>query len=256
MKRYLTLALKIVLLLVLLLGGAAGYGLYRYSPLLDELKPKDPEKYALMVEEAKAIHLPTAQKLFIELDQMTPNDVIMLRVTKFRKKWDEDLKFRFETLRDQVITREEHREQMQKEYAGRVREDMRQPPEEKAEWLLVAWEKMEPWRKSLLLREKCAQRMEQEIWDNLRRENVRALPRNAVFLEQPGTSPLTPSEFCEKWIPTTHDERLVDAAIKNLKKEMNYFYYIEMLDELGIPVNKELSFLARSKRWVGDFPGE
>ncbi|MFQ5717393.1 MAG: hypothetical protein ACE5GQ_09875 [Nitrospinales bacterium] len=229
---------------------AVGYVWYRYSPLLDELKEKDPEKYAEMAQEAKSLRYSAARTLFVELDEMTANDVIWLRYNKLKKRWSEDERFRLESLENQIEVRKKHREQMGEEYKNRSREYLKRSAEQKAEWLAAAWRSMDPWRKGLLLREKCAQYLDREIRANRRRVNALDLPRSAVLLGKSGAVALTPSEFCENLVSVGHDKRFVTQALGKLGEEMNYWSFLEILDELGIPADDVLAFPGRFKRLV------
>ena len=65
--------IKIVIIFVLVLFGGAYYVLQQFQPTLDKLREKDQEKYNLMMVEAKSvIGFGTAQKLYEELNAMTP----------------------------------------------------------------------------------------------------------------------------------------------------------------------------------------
>lgn len=250
MKRFLLLIIKLSIACIALFMAAAGYVWYQYSPLLDELEAKDPEKYAEMALEARSWHYSEARKLFVELDEMTANDVIWLRYNKLKERWREDVAFRLESLKNQVDVRKKHREQMEEEYENRSRGYLKQSAEQKAEWLTAAWRSMDPWRKGLLLREKCAQYMEREIRANRRRVNALDLPRNAVLLGKLGAVARTPSESCENLTPVGYDERFVTQALDKLGEEMNYWNFLEMLEELGIPADNVLAFPSRFKRLV------
>ena len=37
-------------------------------------------------------------------------------------------------------------------------------------------------------------------------------------------------------VPDTDEDKIVFQAVKRLKGEMNYFYYLKVLEEMGIPI--------------------
>ena len=82
--------IKVVVLLIIVLCGGAFYGWQQFKPIAAELSAKDQEKFDLMVMEAKSFGFGTAQKLYDELDAMTPEDVVNLRHSKWQEKLDTD----------------------------------------------------------------------------------------------------------------------------------------------------------------------
>ena len=49
------------------------------------------------------------------------------------------------------------------------------------------------------------------------------------------------SEYCMDLVPATDKNKVVIQAIQRLKGKMNYFYYLKMLEEMGVPI-KDLEF--------------
>ena len=81
---------KIIILMIcvgLIFGGwQANIRWEQFKPVLAELEEKDPEKYAIMVDEAKSFHVKEAKNLYREIKTMTSEAVIILRYEKWRKK--------------------------------------------------------------------------------------------------------------------------------------------------------------------------
>ena len=82
--------IKVAILLVVVLGGGAIYGWLQWEPIAAELSAKDQEKFDLMIGEAKSFGFGTAQKIYDELDSMTPEDVVNSRHSKWQKKLETD----------------------------------------------------------------------------------------------------------------------------------------------------------------------
>jgi hypothetical protein len=49
------------------------------------------------------------------------------------------------------------------------------------------------------------------------------------------------AEYCMNLVPVTDEDKTVIQAMQRLKGKMNYFYYLKMLEEMGVPV-KDLEF--------------
>ena len=99
--------IKVAILLVVVLGGGAFYGMLQWEPIAAELSAKDQEKFDLMMAEAKSFGFGTAQKLYDELDAMTPEDVVNLRHSRRQEKLETDEEFRSAYLEEQHKMREQ-----------------------------------------------------------------------------------------------------------------------------------------------------
>ena len=79
--------IKVAIILLLVLAGGGFYAWKKFEPTAIELRAKDQEKYDLMITEAKSlIGFGEAQKLYDELKEMTPVDVIDIRYKKWKAK--------------------------------------------------------------------------------------------------------------------------------------------------------------------------
>ncbi len=241
-----------LLLLTIFITSIGGFVAWKYKiePKLAELKEKDTVRYFEMVKEAKALHLPRAQKLFFELDAMTPTQVAILNYNKFNARWQQDPEFRQEILKEQEIIRELHKEIMSHVYKGE--KETINSFEQPEIWVLKEWGKMSPWKKGLVLREKC--------FDYLNQENIKNKERNGSLnltrfdgLRENLKRKQASSELCEKWVPVGQKEELVEQGLQNLKMKMSYLSYTSILEELGIPEKKVFNFSTQFKRLVGDF---
>jgi len=121
--------------------------------------------------------------------------------------------------------------------------------------LFLDWKNSGAWEKGLLLREKCIKFLEAEKKENQRRKKIHQLPRIASLLNKPRETSLTAPEICEEWVPISHDESQVDLALENLKNKMDYFFLVQLLDEIGVPRQDVFSFPAQLDRMTGGFAG-
>ena len=49
------------------------------------------------------------------------------------------------------------------------------------------------------------------------------------------------SEYCMDLIPNTDDNETIFQAMQGLKGKMNHYYYVKILDEIGVP-REDLEF--------------
>jgi len=253
--KFVRLLIKLSVVTVLGLAVGVGWNQWKqFSPVLDELKAKDFEKYELMVTEFQDYHFAKAKKLYHELQAMPENEAVMLRYTRLKEKWYKDKKFRFEWMKERAQFRKKQQERMEIVYKKRA-DIVEHFGDDRAEWLPLAWQKMDSWKQSEMLREQCIQYLERDMAADRKRNDARALPRYIVLMKKPGGAALTPFELCEGWVPLSRDGRVVRRSLETLKREMDYFDYKEMLERLGIPVDKEFPFPQRVESLTGDLAG-
>ncbi|MFQ5673874.1 MAG: hypothetical protein ACE5G9_12340 [Nitrospinales bacterium] len=226
----------------------------QFAPVLDGLKAKDAEKYERMVAEFKDYQFTEARKLYEELQAITKNEVVMLRYKRLKEKWYKDEKFRLEWMKNRDQFRKKHRQKMEIVYKKRA-DSVERSGNDQAQWLPAAWQKMDSWKKSEMLREQCAHYLERDMAQDRKRSDMRTLSRYTILMKKPGGRTLTPYELCEGWVPPGRDERVVRQSLETLKREMGYFGYKEMLERLGIPVDKAFPFQQRFESLTGDLAG-
>ena len=235
--------IKIAMLLVVIIGGGAFYGWLQWKPIAAELSAKDQEKFDLMMVEAKAFGFGTAQKIYDELDSMTPEDVVNSRHSKWQKKLETDEEFRTAYLEEQHKARQEESIKRKTRYDLKLRTLILKPEEDKR--LKANWEKSEPWQKVMVLRQKCVKYLKIEEADSRRRTNALELSRVSSILDQPekmscdkNTADIclavAVSEYCMDLIPDTNDNETILHAMKRLREKMNHYYYLKILKEIGI----------------------
>ena len=242
--------IKVAILLVVVLGGGAIYGWLQWEPIAAELSAKDQEKFDLMMAEARSFSFGTAQKLYNELDTMTPEDVVNLHHSKWQEKLETDEEFRNAYLKGQHEAKIKESIERKSRYDSKLRALIFKPEEKKL--IGSNWIKSEPWQKVMILRQKCAKYLKMEETDRRRRKNVLELSRVSSILDLPNKVScgkktaeiclaVSLAEYCMDIVPNTDEDKIVHQAIKRLKGKMNYFYFVEMLEEMGV-TEKDLEF--------------
>ena len=94
--------------------------------------------------------------------------------------------------------------------------------------------------------------MEKEKEKNINRLSPLSLTRNTVYLGTIQTF-LNPSRLCESWIPLSNNETDTLFSLKNLRRNMGYFFFKKMIKDLGIPEEDILTFQDTTKRFAGDY---
>lgn len=227
--------LKYSFLGLFLLTVGAGVWLWTsYSPKLAVLKKKDPEIFAQIIKETGRLHFIEAGRLLVELDNMTLNQAYWNRYRNWKEKWSNNPEFQQESLNGRLTrwkSAQASREKLYDEKIDRVRR-------KDDGSLSVNWNNMGPWQKGLVLRENC----------------LRFFGGEAVS-PQVGSPALIRSNFCENAIPLGHDNATVAKALKNLQRDMDYFNFSRMLDELGIPPEKFFSHKGKLEKMTGSLGG-
>lgn len=235
--------IKVAILLVLVLCGGAFYGWQKFKPIAAELISKDEEKYNLMISEAKSFSFGTAQKVYEELDAMTPEDVISLRHRKWQERLESDEEFRNSYIEEQYKLRELESVERKSRYALKLQTLIFKPDQKKL--LNTNWKNSEPWQKVIILRQKCIKYLKTEETDSRLRTNVLEPSRTASILDRPRNLAcgekmadiclaISISEYCMNLIPNTDDNETVLQAMQRLRKRINHYYYVKILDEIGI----------------------
>ena len=246
-------ALAVILVLALAGGGVLVWN--EASPVMAVLKEKDPEKFAAMMVHAKSFNLTEAIQSYTELDRMTYEQVLTVRYNSMKRKIQKDDDFRRGQWEEELAAREKTRELKKQERQRQVQDLILLSEKIPGNVLLLDWNKSGPWEKGLLLREKCIKYLEMEKSSNQARKKIHKLPRIAPLLEKPRELSLTVPEICEDFVPISHHERQVVLALEKLKNKMDYFFFVQLLDEIGVPRQDVFSFPAQLDRMTGGYAG-
>lgn len=239
----------IIFLLVLVAGGF--YAWKQIEPVAIELKVKDQEKFNLMMAEAMSlIGFGEAQKLYDELQAMTPKDVLDVRYRKWKEMKEADEEFSKTHLEGELKLRRKVDSERKSTHNKKINTLISNP--EKTKIRANFWQNSKPQQKVMALREKCAKYLKMEEMDRRRRKNVLEISRVSSILDRPNKVScgkktadiclaISLAEYCMDLVPATDKDKTVIQAIQRLKGKMNYFYYLKMLEEMGIPT-KDLEF--------------
>ena len=245
----------LILILVLALTGGGVLAWKKVTPVMATLKEKDPENYEAMLVHAKALDFKKAMKSYRELDQMTYEKVLTVRYLARKKKVQEDDDFRLAQREEEFEARDETRELKQEARQHEMRDLILLSEKKPGKVLANNWSQSGSWEKGLLLREKCIKYLKMEKSAHRGIQKIHKLPRIAPLLDKPRELSLTVPEICEEFVPISHDEMQVIAALDTLKNKMGYFFFVQLLDEIGVPRQDVFSFPAQLDRMTGGYAG-
>ena len=243
--------IRIAIIFLLVLAGGGFYVWNQLEPVAIELKAKDQEKFNLMMVEAMSlIGLGEAQKLYDELQAMTPKDVLGVRYRKWKEISESDEEFSKTHLEGEQKLRRQVDSERKSTHNKKINTLISNP--EKTKIRANFWQNSKPQQKVMVLREKCVKFLKIEEIDRRRKKNVLELSRLSSILDRPNKVScdkkiadiclsVSFSEYCMNIVPDTDEDKIVFQAVKRLKGEMNYFYYLKVLEEMGIPI-KDLEF--------------
>lgn len=214
-----------------------------YTPKLSGLKEKDPEIFDQIVRETRQLHFLEARRLLIKLDTMTANEVYWHRYRNWKEKWNDNPEFQSQALKDRL-------ERWETEGA-REKKVFREKKSQK--YLAVKWDSMSPWKKGLVLREKCFQFYGDPATNSLLNRRFKNVHKASSQLS--GKEALYRAGFCENAIPLGSDEAAVLKALKNLKREMDYFNFTRILSDVGIPPEHIFSHSGQLRKMTGSLGG-
>jgi len=224
-----------------------------FKPVLAELEGKHPEKYAQMVEEAKSFHIKETQRLYHEIESMTREEVIALRYEKWQEKRKADKEFNEKYYDDELLNRIEVQKDLLKDYQSRMDEirglNERQPVQVRFE----QWKKTEPWKQRLILHEKCVKYVEMEIKARSAFRRGLEISKVSVLMARLSNKPLPVELLCNDLVPEVRSEQQVQDAIQRLKETLTFDYYIQLLEEVGIPRKEMFSFDDELKGKIENF---
>ncbi len=222
-----------------------------FKPVLAELEEKHPEKYAEMVGEAKSFHVKEAQQLFKEIESMTRREVILLRYEKWKEKRKNDKKFAEESYDDELQNRIEVKKAFQKDYQSRMDELRELQEVQPVKVRFEQWKKTDPWKQRLILHEKCVKYIKMEIND---REVFRRNPgisKVSTLMARLSNEPLPVALLCNNLVPVA--KLKIQEAILRLKETLTFKYYIQLLEEVGIPRREVYPFKDELSGKVRDY---
>ena len=236
--------IKAAIILLLVLAGGGFYAWKQFEPTAIELRAKDQEKYDLMMAEAKSlIGFGEAQKLYDELQEMTPRDSINVRYKNWKMRQETDEEFSKTYLDEEQKARGQVNSKRKSTHNTKINTLIFNPGETKLR--ANNWKNSKPQQKVMALREKCAKYLKMEEMDRRRRKNVLEISRVSSILDRPNKVScgkktadiclaVSLAEYCMDLVPNTNEDEIALQAMQRLKGKMNHFYYLRMLEEIGI----------------------
>ena len=227
----------------LLFGGwQANLRWEEFKPVLAELEEKHPGKYAQMFEEAKSFHIEETQRLYHEIESMTREEVITLRYENWQEKRKADKEFSEKYYDDELLNRIEVQKALLKDYQSRMDEirelNERQPVNIRFE----QWKKTELWKQRLILHEKCVKYVKMEIKDREVFRRGLEISKVSTLIARLSNEPLPVKLLCNDLVPVAKSPQKIQEAIQRLKETLTFNYYIQLLEEVGIPKKEFFSF--------------
>lgn len=224
--KYFSLLTALGLLLTLLATVATVY------PKLPLLKQRDEKRYAHMVERAKSLALVDAYEIFKFLQEHTRKEILALDYRRLKRRLRSDEEFRKEHMTQIIEVRQERAKRMPAVYAARQKDVLLSLKPKSQKNRKADWDRLVPWDKNILLQEKCREYAALEIRDLGRRKRMQDAPGPQGNIAPLGQAPPA-QEFCAEAAPLSHDPTSPAQALKALKNAMNYFYFAQMVEDLG-----------------------
>jgi hypothetical protein len=261
MKRWLVLLRRIgrvvpqvlTVPLVLVVLAAAVYEWQK--PVLNQLQEKDAYRYERMVDEASRFHWINAWSQYATLKEIGLAELYQERYQRWKHQWQTSGEFRQSVLRQKAEARGQIKKSQAKQYDRQKQELERYRKKQDPVLLRVHWEQATPWQKSLILRDRCVRYLNQELEDHRKRRHVKGSLHGAALLAQSRIANANPGNLCREMIPLSHDTPAVHRALGKLKTGMNYYYFVRLLDDIGIPDSELFTVTGKLEGMTRDFNG-
>ena len=224
-----------------------------FKPVLAELEERHPEKYAQMVAEAKSFHIKETKRLYHEIESMTREEVINLRYEKWQEKRQADKEFNEKYYDDELLNRIEVKKALLKDYQSRMDEIRKLNERQPVKVRFEQWKKIEPWKQKLILHEKCVKYVKMEIKDREVFRRGLEISKVSTLIARLSNEPLPVELLCNDLVPVAKSPQKIQEAIQRLKETLTFNYYIQLLEEVGIPKKELFSFNDELKRRARNF---
>ena len=261
MERWLILLQKLgkvvpLALAVLFVVAAAGFGVYQWQqPALLKLQEKDPYRYEKMADEASDLHWVHAWNQYVELKEISLAELYQERYRRWQYQWATSEEFRQNVLRQKGEAREQIKKSQKKKYDHQEQELAQYRRKQDPALLRVHWEQATPWQKSLILRDRCVRYLNQELEDYRQRHHVKGSLHGAALLTQSRIANASPGSLCREMVSLSHDIPSVHRALGKLKTGMNYYYFVLLLEDIGIPDSELFTLNGKLEGMTRDFNG-
>jgi hypothetical protein len=241
---------------ILLVLGVAGAAVYEWQkPVLQKLQEKDAYRYERMVDEASRLHWINAWNQYGALQEISPSELYRERYQRWKQQWVTSGEFQQNTLRQNVEAREQIKKSQKKKYDDQKQELEQYRRKQDSALLRVHWEQATPWQKSLILRDGCVRYLNQELEDYRQRRHIKGSLHGAALLAQSRIGNASPGSLCREMVSLSHDGPSVHRALGKLQKGMNYYYFVRLLEDIGIPDSELFTVTEKLGGMTRDFNG-
>ncbi len=244
---------KIFQLFFLLLIGTGASIAWNWDILM-EMQRKDSYEFNSILEEGYRFHLIKAYHKFMVLKDLSLEQAYMNRYRRWKKKWVSDAEFRKQFSQEKM----ELGKVLQKVRAERYDEELEKIYKSQQiipDQIRGSWDQLAPWQRGLILREKCIHFIELEIKDDRRKMQVKSFSSQEIVSMNRKFLQYTPAEYCEGLVPIGLEEKYVEKALSSLKRGMNYYYFIRLLNEIGLKDSELFTYPSKLERMTEDFNG-
>jgi hypothetical protein len=243
-------------LAVLLVVAVAGFGVYQWQqPVLLKLQEKDSYRYERMADEVSRLHWINAWNQYVELKEISLAELYREQYRRWKQQWATSKEFRQSVLRQKVEAREQIKKAQKKKYDQQQQELAQYRRKKDPALLRVHWEQATPWQKSLILRDRCVRYLNQELEDYRQRHHVKGSLHGVARLAQSRIANVSPGSLCRGMVSLSHDTPSVHRALGKLKKGMNYYYFVRLLEDIGIPDSELFTVMGKLEGMTRDFNG-
>ena len=208
-----------------------------------------------MVDEASRLHWIHAWNQYVELKEISLAELYRERYQRWKQQWQTSMEFRQSALRQQAEAREHIKKTRAKERDHQKQELKQYRRKQDSALLRVHWEQATPWQKSLILRDRCVRYLNQELEDYRQRRHVKGSLHGAALLAQSRIANANPGSLCREMVSLSHDTPSVHRALGKLKKGMNYYYFVRLLEDIGISDSELFTVTGKLEGMTRDFNG-
>ena len=248
--------IKLIILLIIIFFGWLAYQQWEsFKPVLAKLEEKHPEKYEQMWEKAKSFNISESKKLYRELKEMPMADVIDLRYKKFLEKRNSDAKFKEDSYEEELQIRIKERKSKLEGNPSKIKELENLNQNKPFKIKFEKWRELEPWQQKLILRDKCVKFVEKELADRKTQTSGLKISKVSALISRIGKKPLEIENLCENLVSSSTGQEDIQASILRLKESMNFFYFKQLLDEVGISRATVFQFKEELNRMTRDYHG-
>lgn len=233
-----------------------GWGYMTWQKFLsgtEVLKDKDVQEYELMRKKFSGFSFKEGFKVYAHLQNTSKAEFIEMRFRELRSQWHEDKSFRKAEQTKEKDARVQLKKGKALEYEAISAGLQALAEKDHKKALFIRWESAPSWQKTLLLREKCNKYLNLEKQSSGRRKNIRNLPTIATLIGGPGNRQLSVAELCEEMVPAGANDQELEKALQTLRERMNYYFFVDLLREAGVPRDPIYPPDYRLQRMTTDF---